>query len=262
MIFNTSTLEIIKHLKADMKASLTAPMDDMWENGIIPKGLCYSIQDDARIIGYFVILNGDNLVQFYLSPCFQSLRTGLFKQVINEYAIRKITVGTYDPQFLALTLDLNKPYGINSIIYINQVELPNKESHEHATWSKALPQDQEAVLAYYQLSDLAFPGIDQYNYDLIKNDGLYLFYAEDQLIGTGEIRFNKAKEDHCHIGMTVATHYRNRGYGYYILKTMKILGEDMNLIVLCGTSMDNLASQKTIAKCGFHAYHKILDFSI
>lgn len=115
----------------------------------------------------------------------------------------------------------------------------------------------------YTLKTLGGDYVETKNYYafLIKQNGLFLVYNQNQIIGTGEIRF---EPPYAYIGMTVDLEMRGKGYGTSIIRAMKNKVLRKNLIPLCGVDTSNIPSIKAIEKAGFNktnSIHKFLIFS-
>jgi len=257
--YNKVSSKDVEDMRMKYYKNLTAPMDDMWEHGIIPKGDYYEIVHEHRI-GYFVLDDKKAILQFYLEHESRYNLDTIFQDVLKKFNIEHALVSTYDPIFLSLCMEESKGVEINSILYrgIN-TELVAKPI-ETMVSLYAVQEDFQRVIDYHE-QKAGFHGVwlREYCKNLILKRELILYMIGDEIIGTGEMRHSLSSPEYCNVGMTVASDYRRKGIGSYILSDLKELAKQAELKVICSTSSDNIASQKTILKSGFFPYNRILD---
>lgn len=257
--YNKVNIETVKGLSEKYYDNLTAPMDDMWEHGIIPKGDYYEIVNGQRI-GYFVLDNNHAMLQFYIKKASRQILGQVFKHILETFHVEHALVSTYDPIFLSLCIEESQTIEINSILYrgINTETIEKPLASIEVT--NAVAEDFDSVIKYHEEKvDISGEWLIEYCKNLIGNNGLFLYKSDNEIIGTGEIRVSLSSPAYCNVGMTVAKDYRNKGIGSFILSDLKVNAQSRELKVICSTSIDNIASQKTILKSGFFPYNRILD---
>ena len=114
--------EHLEEYRKDYFDDVIAPMDDMWELGIIAKGDFYEIFADVSV-GYFVVCSENTLLQLYIKKEYRCDGKHIIKNIINKKEIKKANVSTYEPYYLSLVLDLNKNVTINALLYTENVIL-------------------------------------------------------------------------------------------------------------------------------------------
>ncbi len=242
--------------------NVIAPMDDMWELGIIPKGDFYTIVN-GNILGYFVVDADNNLLQFFFKEECASEASNIFEFIKKRKMINKAFVSTYEPRYLSLCLDKNDGVDINSMLYTEMKAIEVKKPLESIVAELAKIEDLDEILAYHKDK----VGIDgdwliEYCKKLIPEQGLILFKVRNEIIGTGEMRPSYSSESYANLGMTVSKIYRNKNIGTYILSQMRILANKKGLVAICSTTKENIASQKAIEKSGFYPYHRVLTIKL
>lgn len=237
---------------------VTAPMDDMWELGIIANGDFYTIAKE-NAIGYFVVDTDNTLLQFFIKGEYECDETGAFRFILREKRIHQAYVSTYEPKYLMLCLDNNNDIKINSFLYAEKNLLEFKKPLNAIHSELAQMEHLDKIIVYNRTK----AGVDGdwlvgYCKELITKQGLMLYKIGNEIIGTGEIRPDHRGKPYANIGMTVSKDYRRQDIGTYILSQMRILANKKDLKAICSTTKENIASQHTILKSGFLPYHRIL----
>ncbi len=238
--------------------NVTAPMDDMWESGIIGKGDYFTIKKKEDVLGYFVVDNDNNLLQFFLKDECLNESSNIFELIKTSKEIKQAFVSTSEPRYLSLCLDNNDGVEINSYLYTEMEAIEFKKPLESISSQLANVEDLDRVLVYN--NEMGFKGdwLIKYCKDLICNHGLILYKIEDKIIGTGEMRPSFSSKSYANLGVTVSEIYRRMNIGTYILSNMRLLANKQGLKAICSTDKDNIASQHTIEKSGFYPYHRVL----
>lgn len=242
-------------------ATLTAPLDDMWELGIIAKGSYMSIISEQPI-GYLVLNQDKVLLQFHLEDAFKNNAHTIFQSARKQLDITSAFAATYEPWYLSLCLDHAVKVSVNDLLYrdlalSNKVSMPS-ELIEHT----ATLDDLDQVVAYtHKEVELSGDWIITYYQDLIKQKGLFLYKTGQDILASGEMRVSQTSVPYANIGMTVSCHHRKKGYGTAILKQMKSKCYAQALKPICSTSVTNIASQHTIARAGFIAENRVLEIT-
>lgn len=241
--------------------SISIPLDDMWEDMIIPSGIFYSIQE-AKTIGYFVVGEDDTLLQFYVENSSLNRSQELFDFVVKQHAIKGALVGTFEPLFLTLSLDKNKKVEIDTLLYqeLNSDEvLPPLENIEIQIAD--LDGINEVISFCEDKVGLAGDWMQPYYQNLLPQGSVHLFKMGEVIIGAGELRPSKSSKEFANLGVMVSKDFRQKNIGTYIMNQMKLKTNKMGLKGICSTTIDNVSSQKTILKSGFYAYHRIVRVS-
>ena len=97
---------------------------------------------------------------------------------------------------------------------------------------------------------------------LIKKECFLIFIYNDIIIGTSGIRPSISSHGVANIGMTVSEDFRRIGLASYIISKTREVCNKNGYHTICSTTADNVASQKTLTKCGYHHYHTIYTFDV
>ncbi|WP_342305207.1 GNAT family N-acetyltransferase [Methanolobus sp. ZRKC5] len=250
--------ESIKELTDAYYTNITAPMDDMWESGIIPDGDFYTIERED-VLGYFVVDADNTLMQFFIKGEYENEAPNIFEFIKDQKKINKAFVSTYEPRYLSLCLDKNYGVEINSILYTEMKAVEFKKPLESISSEFAKMEELDETLAYFK-DKVGIEGdwLVAYLKYVISDQRIVLFKVGNEIIGTGEMRPSHSSESYANIGVTVSKDYRKKNIGTYILSHMRILANEKGLKAICSTTIDNIASQRTIEKSGFGSYHRIL----
>jgi len=239
--------------KKDYYKNLLAPMDDMWEEGILPNCTYFLIKSENSD-GFFAIDEENVLVSFYSNNIYDDL----FIYILKKMNINKAYVSSYDPIFYNQCIKNKKSISINTMLFHETDLLLNTLAHNNINYKLANNDDFDHTVDYYfnkigESDDWLKPYLTK----LIKNKGLYLFKINEQIVGTGEVRKSISSKNYVNIGMTVSKDFRKRGIATYIIATIKQIYNKKNLKTICSTTIDNIGSQKTLVKCGYENYHNI-----
>lgn len=254
--------ESIKVMRENYYKTVVAPMDDMWELGIIGNGNFYTIQDND-IIGYFVVDNKNSLLQFFLEDEHLIHSDIVFEFIKKSMEISHAFVSTYEPRYLSLCLGNNLGVEINAKLYTELIPVEFEKPIEYMTSELAEIKILDEIILYHtDKVNIEVEGLAEYLKMIISYDGLTLFRLNDEIIGTGEIRPSGSSKSYANIGMTVSKNYRKKGVGSYIVYQMRVLANKKGLKAICGTSIENVESQLTIGKSGFYPYHRVLSVKL
>jgi len=248
--------EATRLMKPNYYKTLTAPMDDMWEEGYFPACDFYIIKSDINC-GYFALDNEGVLLVFHVED--KLTADDLFDYIIIHNNIQKAYVSTYDPIFYSQCLRYKKSISVNTLLYKQSYEISIPVPFDNIVVIHADKTDLDSTARFFREKvDISGDWIEPYLAKLIYNDGLILFKCNDEIIGTGGIRPSISSKGYANIGMTVSKDYRRRGLASYIISTIKDICNKNNYLTICSTTSDNIGSQKTLTKCGYECYHHIL----
>ena len=255
---NKVYIESINSLRNKYYEKITVPMDDMWENKIIPSGDFYTISDE-ELLGYFVIGDNNTLLQFYLTDDYECFSSEIFEQILEKQNISGAFAGTFEPGYLSLCLDKNIKVEVDTLLYM---EL---KKHTIETPIKPIKVKIADIEDYSEILDfnknkvgLKGDWMEDYYKKLLPMQGVHLFKLNEKIIGIGEFRPSKSNTSYANLGIMVSNDFRRKNLGSYILSQMRILANVKGFIGICSTTIDNIGSQKAIEKSGFYSYHRIL----
>lgn len=232
-----TSFEAMRDYQLDYYYSLEYPIDDYFEYGIVGKGDYYNLDGSSE----YVVLDKKTVLQLVVND--YKLIITILKERFN---IESILVNDGEPLYQYLELHYTKRVE-HSYLYQDSFQVSNLKSKYTRRFATL---DDIDMLIQYSNSPNMNEFLLNYYTNLIKNRGLFLYFEED-LVGTGEYRKSTTSLGYVNLGMTVAPNMQRQGIGTYILKDLKKLAFEENLKPICGTSSDNIASQKTIIKSGF-----------
>lgn len=249
--------EDINHMRIDYYKNLTAPMDDMWEEGIIPQCDFYVVKS-KKTNGYFALDDDNIITAFYVED--NIIANSVLDYIMELKNINKAYVSSYDPIFYNLCLRRKKEISINTLLYQQDKKVIMPAPFDNIIIKKAMETDCEKVIEFYteKIGDSG-DWLKPYLTKLIKKGGLTLFIYNYEIIGTGEARQSISNTNYINIGMAVSKHYRQKGLASYIVSTIRELYNNKGYITICSTTIDNIGSQKTLTRCGYKCYHKIFN---
>lgn len=257
---------ILNDLRKDYLSEISKPIDDYWEIGIVETSEFYVISDECEsAIGYVVINSNEVIVQFYLIDDFKIHGNLLLKFVINELSIKKIWLPTYYKYSFMLACDITNVHKVTDYIFrLSNFVDRNDIAYPIITNTLAEKTDLELLVDFY---DKNIPDSNRewlYNYcsKWIDNDGIFLFYANDNLIGAGEIRHEDFADEFAFLGIAVAEEYRRQGFGTYITSKMRDIALDRKLHPICSVDLKNEPSLKMVQSSGFFQYDRIIIFDV
>jgi hypothetical protein len=241
---------------------VTAPIDDMWEIGIIGASNYYKIIDDNIPVGYFCLNDENQLLQFFVIESHLSREKYIFEHLISTKNINLAFASTIEPRYLSLCLDYQINSKVNTYLYADNLTVDIPAPFENIESRLATEDDQIQILSFSK-NDAGLEGdwLESYYKSILLKKELILYSLKNIIIGIGEIRTTDNQPKNAHLGVIVSLAYRRKNLGAYILSNLKKLAYQKNLTPICSTTVINIGSQKVIQKAGFIPYHRILEFS-
>lgn len=250
----------LKKMKRHHDHVMTAPMDDMWEEGYILDCEFYMITSNNVACGYFALNTENTLLDFHVKKDFNS--DEVFTYILEEKQVRSACVSTYDPVFYTHCMKHKKDSTINTLLYNQDSHVEIEPPFEAIDIITATDADLKAAASFFREKvDIQGDWIEPYLQKLIKNNNLILFKYKHAIIGTGGIRYSISSEHVANVGITTSIDYRRIGLASYILNTIKSICNEENYHTIGSTTLDNIGSQKTMEKCGYVNYHTIYNIN-
>jgi hypothetical protein len=238
----------VGELTKNYYTNIDTPLDDMWENAIIPSADFYTISDE-HIIGYFAVDATNTMLQFHLKDGFKHLYANAFEQVLEKHKIISALVATYEPEYLSLCLDNSMKSKLDTILYHQDgsidITLPMKGlSMDIAT----IAQLDEVIAFCTNKVGMEGEWMRHYFKAILPKNSVYLFKYNGNIVGAGEMRPSESSPVYANVGVMVSKKFRGKNLGSYILSQMKMVANAKGLKTICSTTVDNIASQKAILK--------------
>ena len=251
-------------LKRGCLASQTAPFDGMWE-AFAAMGRHWEIRCAEARAGFFCLNEQGQLLQFHVEERFENCAPEFFAEVIARDEVEGAMVSTADPLFLSLCLDVQKQVRVHTFLYRDhrRSELALKNAPEASF--DAVQIDELATVAELQRDSLdQDPGdwLMGYLENLIARRELYALRLEGETVGTGEARVSDSQPPYVDLGVITMRRHRRRGVASEILRRLKQVCYDRELVPICSTTLKNLGAQRAIARAGFVSRHRILEVEL
>jgi predicted acetyltransferase len=243
-------------LKKEWLDSLISPQDGMWEsfrNNVLDWG----IECDNKMIGYASIGEGNQLLQFYISPKYLLKGEVIFKEFIDTLKIKTGIVGTNNLVYLSIALNFVKELNVNTYLFRNNYEVNIDE--KEGTLKEAQEGDIEKIVNFCHYSTGApKEWLTNYIGELIEKKELFFLKNRDEIIGTCEIRKSTTAPEFADIGMIVSPDFRRKGYGTYLLNKAKTIALEWGKTPICSCEKENVGSLKSITNCGFVSKYQLI----
>ncbi len=259
MTIEKATREELTGLIQKHSKLVLAPMDDMWEQMIIPSGAHYKMVDNEITVGYFIIDVNNNLLQIFAIDDYKWHLPTIFEYLLEEFNVKGALAGTYEPEFLSFCLDRCINFEIDTILY---QAVPSTELTcpiEDVVREIASMENYDEILTFcHEKVGLEGEWMEPYYQNLLPQAAIHIFRKEGVIIGVGELRKSHSSPAFANLGIMVSKDWRKKQLGSYIMNYMKFTAKRKGLFGICSTTIDNVASQKAITKAGLMPYHRIL----
>jgi predicted acetyltransferase len=256
-ITKADTSSIIKLLN-NYYNDIDTPLDDMWENAIIPSATFYKINDNQDL-GHFAIDSNNTLLQFYIKEGFKHLSESVFKNIIEKHKIYNALVATYEHEYLSLCLGISTDIKVDTILYHEDTSIQIASPITDLSMEIAnIDQFDEVIDFCTKKVGLNGDWLNFYYKAMLPQQSIYLFRHNDNIVSAGEMRPSKSSISYANVGIMVSKDYRGKNIGTYTLSQMKKTANSKGLKTICSTTTDNIASQKAILKNGYNPYHRIV----
>jgi|LGOV01.1.fsa_nt_gb predicted acetyltransferase len=256
MIITKIEMKDIVELQQDSYTNLIAPMDDMYENGIIPLCTFYSIKENDEVIGFFAVQN-KLIMQFHVINEYKKDMIELFSKIVELSNIEGALVASYDKILYNLSKSKAESIKENDLLFKEGPSVDIKPPFKNIYYYVVKTDEIEKFISYFNEIGLGGDWIKPYIIERVKKAELYAFNTGGTLLGTGEIRLSDSSHNIVNVGMSVSPQYRNKGLGTFILSTLRKIAKTQSFKAICSTNITNIESQRAILKAGFVKYHSI-----
>ncbi len=248
----------IQHFRAQLYAEFNAPLDAMWELLHIALSSTYLIKEANKTIGYCCIDPEKSLNQIYLTPSHKYLMREVLESLISSELILSARLSSIEPIAFNTCLALAKSIDTNTFNYRHSDE-QKQEVADLPLGLRPIRQDDLDTVKLYLKEEIGFD--DQFGYveNLLERQEMYLIEEAGELIATGECRLSDTQRQYADVGMIVKQSQRKQGLGAKVLSELAALAKTKGRIPICSTTVDNIGSQKAIAKAGFYHTSTIFD---
>lgn len=258
--FILSTIDKIKDLEDGWIASLTNTHDDMWLS-FARNANTYLICYGAERIGFTSVDAEQQLLRYYLPEHQLHHAAASSKALISELGVSKAVISSGDPNAMTALMSVQHRVSVHSFLFQHAkvTELPPIDG----LVSLASAGDLDTLCEYFHRSMGApKPWLKGYVSERISRQELFVFYIDEQIAGTFEVRRHSYHEEVVELGMVVAADFRNGGLGTYLLHLATKKALAMGKVPICSCESNNPGSYKAIIKNGFVAKYQMLELGL
>lgn len=260
------SVEALTELKQKYLEQVVAPLDGMWLFGFVPLAQHFGFYRDNQLIGFCCVNNDGYLLQFYLSPQYNTQVGSLFTRIIEQDSsvighVKGAFVSTAEPRYLSLCLDNYSSFNVNALMY-QMREHPSRQKPTPLNMLKAMDNHLSQFVEFAKTS-IGAPEewVTGYYANLISREELFGYWENNQLIASGECRrFNDFQKEYADLGMIVLPVERGRGLATRVMSFLVKHAQQSNLTPICSTEKANIGAQKAISKSGLVDEHRIIQF--
>ncbi len=252
--------ESVQDLKMAYLKTVTAPLDGMWESGLIPMANHWQIESDGQPIGYFCVNDEGCLLQFYVKEELWPQVLDFLKGLIDTGLVKTAVVGTNEPATLSLCLDLHTAVSVDSYLFHDSQQVNLSLAKYNNPALRLVMADELSTIVQFDAknTDGDVDWLQNFLRNLIAKKELFVLEHEGVILGVGECRASVNQPPYADLGMIVSTAHRSQGIGSYILSQLKSICQQRQLNPICSTTVANTPSRKAIEKAGFIRQHRLL----
>jgi GNAT superfamily N-acetyltransferase len=231
---------------------------ELFVEALVASGTCWSILCDGGAIGYAVIHGPETLVELHVTAGELRRLQPAFEELVKARGVRRVLAKSFDPTMMFAALSRQRRVRTAGLLY--RVIADARFEADAGIRVRAATRDDLAGLL--RLGADFFDGPVEIE-DYIGRDGLMIYETGDgAALGAGVMRRVVAGRDAVDIGMVVDPERRRRGHGAYIIAHLKACCLARGWQPICGCSIDNVASQRTLERAGFATRHRLLEFQL
>ena len=218
---------------------------------------------DGAPAGFCAVDHEGYLLQLFLEREEEPASGRIMVALVVGLGLRGAYAATIDPAFLSLCLDRQSAVTVDTLLYFDHHIVPPASAGR----LRPATLDDLASLARIQWADeeadtqtmgAAFGGPEGYLRATVEQGVVHVLEDGGSIVGCGELRRRETWPGTADLGVIVAPEHQGRGVGTEILCLLKQMAADSGLQPMCSTTVENVASQRMIAKTGMVARHRIL----
>ncbi len=247
--------ESVEQLRVQYLKSLPEFQDIILEF-LIEDSNYYSINQNNEVVGYVIVSTENILIEFYLQSSESLNRIEIFQQILKELSIKSVLCKSFDYALMKCCLQQSLHYKLMGHLYRNlypgvEEQLDAKLESRFADYSD-LPflesQEDKVFEPKCRLSEF------------IESKGILMYSRNEKIVGCGFLTCVHPEFNYYDIGVWTNPDYRKQGIATQIILHLKDTCLENEKIPICGCANGNIASQKTLEKCGFSSRHKLIEF--
>ena len=217
----------------------------------------FLISANGHRIGYFIIGDHANLLEYFLLPEVQTRADTILEQIIHKFALKSALCKTFDPLLLSCCVQYQKQVSVGGFLFREYHPVPNPPVFLDITHRLATIQDFPKLCA---INVEIFEEDDEIR-EYIEKQRIFLFEKSQDLVGFGIFTRIIADRPEHDIGMLVDKPFQRQGYGQFIIRFLTDFCMENGWQPVCGCAYENTASRRTLEKAGYISKHRLLNFS-
>ena len=256
--FLPSTDESLKPWRDSYFDSLSHSQDMYSESMIswMSGATSYWIDKNNTTVGYFILNSSNELMEFYIQDDQLTQKESLFMAVIERFGIKSVYCKSFDPVLLSCCLTYSRA---NKLVgYLFEYHHPPQDICIDSTLRVRLATLGDVSFLNSFDNEILEEGEEITPY--IKNNSVYMFMSGEELIGCGYLFNVIPGRKHYDVGMWVNQPYRGKGYASQIISYLTKYCLENDFVPTAGCATDNIASRRTLEKCGFISRSCLINF--
>lgn len=251
----------IQPLRRRYVMGATAPLDGMWQCGLVPASTHTGLFHDDALVGYYSIDAQNLVLQFHLDASHRPRAADAFAALVDREKPDGAVVSTAEPDFLSLCLDHFPSFEVNALMYQHRGPAA-LEVERLALEPLTSTHLDEAVDFAHAALGAPTQWLREYYTGLLAREELFGTREHERLIGLGESRgFQGLQPGYADLGVIVAKTHRRRGLATRILGSLAHMNAERDLRPLCSTEPTNTGARRAIERAGFFARNRIVRFA-
>lgn len=253
--FKSLPLASLSELRKLYLTSLRYPQELHCE-WLVAKGKSYGIEVDGEEVGYFVCSDEGQLVEFYLLDKVIRAKEEIFGEMLKGYHIKSAFCKSFDDILMSCCHAFCRNSKIGGYLFRFFSEEIVAPLHDGVTVRKAKEIDIPLLLTHD--SDL-YESPEELDYT-VSNRMILMYEKEGVLLGCGYLIRILPEKNIFDVGMWVNPAFRKQGYAVMIISHLKETCLKAGYTPIAGCAADNMASRKTLERCGFMTKHCAIVF--
>lgn len=254
----TDITDTIKGLRSELYQKLTAPIDAMWEMLYIASSQHYLIQNENYTLGYCCVNEVGCLIQVFLEEAYIAQTDNVIKELIKSELIKSASLSSNEPVVFNACLFHSKSIKTNTFCF----EHFNKaiEVNSNLKIELVTNEDISSIKTFYK-EQVGMDDTFGYTEKLVSRKEIFMVKESDVIIATSECRISDTQSEIADLGIIVNREYQGKGIATQVMQMQIDRVLKMGRKPICSTTLDNIASRKTIEKSGFYCSNIIFDIS-
>lgn len=184
MIIEKTTIDRINKFRTDYLNSLPE-FQELFIEIMVSSSDYYLFKSDSKEIGYAIINKEGILIEFYLIDKFTNKGKEFFRQFIKDLSIANVYCKSFDSQLLSNCLLCSFPYSVLGLLYRDYGE-PTIEKDLEISMERVSLSSVGLILGQDDSIKVLFD-TEQQLIEFIKNENVFTFSKNDELIGCGMV---------------------------------------------------------------------------